>query len=44
MENKKGKYFSIGIISLAIVDITKLIYSIVSGSFKQEFFKRIFKR
>lgn len=37
MENKKGKYFSIGIIGLAIVDITKLIYSIVSGSLKQEF-------
>lgn len=37
MENKKGKYFSIGIIGLAIVDITKLICSIVSGSLKQEF-------
>lgn len=37
MENKKGKYFSIGIIGLAIVDITKLIYLIVSGSLKQEF-------
>ena len=36
MENKKGKYFSIGVIVLAIIDIAKLIYSIVTGSYKQD--------
>lgn len=36
MENKKGKYFSTGVIVLAIIDIAKLIYSIVTGSYKQD--------